>query len=521
MYKVTLINDGKQTVIHHPYFNDLKLPSGQIKQDINVADGFTFSILPNNPGYQLIRPLKTLIQVFNMKTQQMEFDGRILMPTESMSDSGTFEKSFVCESELGYLNDSSQRHGEYHNISVRDFLQVIIDNHNRDVADDPIDKTFRVGRVEVDSSTGELYRYLGYESTFDTIKDKLLDRLGGELRVRKENGIRYLDYLMPSNVVKNTEIRLAKNLKSLTKEVDATEIITRLVPLGATIESEDETATDASQARLTIESVNGGKDFIVDEESEKAIGTVITKSQAWDDITQPNILMTRGKQFLKENNRVKSQYQISALDLSLINLDTDSFEVGYYYPVINPIMGIDENLRVIGKTTDIINPNQNDLTIGDKFKTASEYQAESNKSAVKVVELENTVSRQIRTIVGLKTELKTVDKAVKEVQLVLQENDIPALQQAVQSLQEALNNLNESIEEIPSYGPVTYDKNGLMIKEDKMKLDQLQNYEPATELVDGLLSALDKIKLNLITVTKAINLDELEKRVERLEGGNI
>src|SRR5699024_4968913 len=120
MYKVTLINNGKETVIHHPAFNDLKVQEGQIKQEINVADSFSFTMLPNNPGYQLIRPLRTLITVENTLTKKTEFDGRILMPTESMEDSGAFGKSFVCESELGYLNDSAQRHGEYHNISVKD-----------------------------------------------------------------------------------------------------------------------------------------------------------------------------------------------------------------------------------------------------------------------------------------------------------------------------------------------------------------------------------------------------------------
>src|SRR5690625_4827382 len=196
MYKVTLLNDGAETTIHSPYFNELKLQEGKIKQSINVADGFTFTILPNNPGYDSIHPLKTLVKVENLQTNKVEFEGRVLMPTESMSDTGIFAKSFLCESELGYLNDSCQRHGEYHNISVRDFLQVIIDNHNADVADDEVDKTFEVGIVEVDSTSGELYRYLGYESTLETIKDKLIDRLGGELRVRKENGTRYLDYVI-------------------------------------------------------------------------------------------------------------------------------------------------------------------------------------------------------------------------------------------------------------------------------------------------------------------------------------
>src|SRR5690606_1653310 len=262
MYKVTIINDGIETVIHHPAFGQPKLQSGQIKQEINKADGFIFMILPNNPGYNLIHPLKTLIKVLNLKTGKLEFDGRVLSPTENMAKSGAFAKSYHCESELGYLNDSAQRHGEYHDISVRDFLQVIIDNHNRDVADDDIDKTFVVGEVTVTDPNDSLYRYLGYESTLDTIFDKLIDRLGGELQVRKENGVRYLDYLQNPGELKETEIRLSKNLKSITKEVDPSEIITRLIPLGTRIESDDSDATDASQARLTIESVNNGKYYI-------------------------------------------------------------------------------------------------------------------------------------------------------------------------------------------------------------------------------------------------------------------
>src|SRR5690625_2177294 len=137
MYKVTISNNGHETVIHNPFFNDVKLVAGQIKQEINVADGFTFSVLPDNPGYDLVRPLTTLITVDNAKTGKREFDGRVLMPTEDTTNSGAFTKSFVCESELGYLNDSRQRHGEYHGITVRDFLQVIIDSDNADVADDP------------------------------------------------------------------------------------------------------------------------------------------------------------------------------------------------------------------------------------------------------------------------------------------------------------------------------------------------------------------------------------------------
>src|SRR5690625_6369442 len=121
---------------------------------------------------------------------------------------------------------------------------------------------------------------------------------------------------------------------------------------------------------------------------EKAKCTVIVKSEAMNDITQTNILNTRGEQFLRDNNRIKEQYQITALDISLIDLDIDSFEVGNYYPVINPVMGIDEDLRVVGKSIDIIEPENNDLTNADQFQKASAYQRDAILADRKISDLE-------------------------------------------------------------------------------------------------------------------------------------
>ncbi len=451
MYKVTIYNGDQETVIHNPQFNGLKVVEGKVKQGENVAESFSFSILPDNPGYGSIRPLKTLITVENMLTGKMEFDGRILMPTESMSDSGAFAQSFLCESELGYLNDSCQRHGEYHDMTVREFFKVMIDNHNRDIANDEIDKIFVVGNVTVTNSTDNVYRYLGYDNTFDSIEDKLISRLGGVLKVRKENGIRYLDYLENTVEIKQTEIRLAKNLKSITKEADPSDIITRLIPLGISLDSEDEEAADASQARLTIESVNNGKDYLEDKTAEDSFG-VVTRSVVWDDITQPAILKTRGQQYLQENNRVKVKYVVSALDLSIIKRDPDSFDVGYYYPVINPIMSIDEPLKVIGKTVDIINPNQNDLTIGDKFKTTAQYNYEANKAQQNVVELRNTVSRQSGKIGALTIDLTTAKEELETTKQQLHDfenitdGDIQSITSTLASVISSLDDLEELIE---------------------------------------------------------------------------
>ncbi|MGR5986681.1 phage tail spike protein [Bacillus sanguinis] len=74
--------------------------------------------------------------------------------------------------------------------------------------------------------------------------------------MRKVNGVRFLDLLERIGEDRNTEIRIAKNLLSMSCDIDPTKIITRLTPLGARVKSDDEQATDASQARVTIKRIN-------------------------------------------------------------------------------------------------------------------------------------------------------------------------------------------------------------------------------------------------------------------------
>ena len=395
MYQVTIKNVNEEIIIN-ALSTDIKAPrllSGSIKHGINTIDNFTFNITPNNIGYNKLNALTTLVEVLNIKSNNLEFKGRVLLPIESMDSNGMFLKNVTCESELGYLMDSSTVFGEYHDISVRDFLQVIIDNHNSQVDEG---KKFQLGNVTVVDNNDSLYRYLGYTKTFEAIKDKLIDRLGGELKIRYENGIRYLDYLESIGEIKSTEIRLAKNLQSIELEKDPTSIISRLLPLGNKLEDSEE--------RLTIESVNNGNKYIDDIEAIEEFG-VIVDSVTWDDVTQVSNLLKKGQEYLKENNRIKKKYKVTALDLSTIGLDFDSFEVGNSYPVINPLMNINENLRIIEKTIDIYNPQSSALGIGDKLEDIKDYQLNNIATAKEVKTVKETVQTTVNALNSVSVEL--------------------------------------------------------------------------------------------------------------------
>ncbi|MGR5986682.1 hypothetical protein ACT7CT_03925 [Bacillus sanguinis] len=136
----------------------------------------------NSPGFNKIRPLRTLINVFNTKTGKYEFEGRVLGPSKNMDNSGLHSDSYVCEGELGYLHDSVQKHLEFRGTPYELFSQII-QYHNVQVEEY---KRFEIGRVTVTNSTNNLYLYLSAEKdTFDTIKEKLLDNLGANFRLEK------------------------------------------------------------------------------------------------------------------------------------------------------------------------------------------------------------------------------------------------------------------------------------------------------------------------------------------------
>ena len=400
MYEVKIINNKEETIINSVGASQyVPRITGSCKFGINTIDSFTFTIFPNNDGYNLIYPLKTLVEVKNLNTNNVEFEGRVLLQTPKMDSNGIIYKTVVCESYLGYLNDSVQSYETISGVSAEELFKKIINNHNSQVENS---KKFIIGEIKISTSSSDNEdRYLNYEKTFDSINKNLIERFGGELRVRKAGDNIYIDYIKEIGEKKNTVIALANNLIAIEQEKDPSEIITRLIPVGAKLENSDE--------RLTITNINGGINYVEDEEAIKEFG-VIVDTVNFDDITEAIELLNKAKSYLKENNKIKKKYKIDALDLSTIDLNFDSFEVGNTYRVINSLMNIDEELRIIEKTLDINSPQNSSLTFGDKFEDIKDYQLGITKATKDLNTLRYNVTAATENVLTINRDLqKTVD----------------------------------------------------------------------------------------------------------------
>lgn len=431
MYITTIYNKGVPTEIHG---ENQKLKTGNVVKGINVIDTFSFSILPSNNGFNRLNDFTTLVEVYNTRKKRFEFQGRVLCSNPSMSESGLISKSVTCESFLGFLCDSQQIYVEPQNWTVTGLFQHIVDVHNSQVEDY---KHFALGDVTVTDPNDNLFGGIQRKNTWETIKEKLIDKLGGEIRFRVVDNVIYLDYLTKIGSTKATPIALSRNMKSITKEKDPSAYITRLIPLGCKL-TREEISTDEegnerietveTEQRLEITSVNDGKSYIDDVQAIEQYGLHIGYME-WDDVTDPAILKTKGEKWLVENNKLQIKYSITALDLSILGLDIDDFDTHNSHPIINPLLGIDDIARINKKNIDICEEVKSSIEVGENFKTLSEIQAEtagkldSVSTTIKKIESNYVTNKKITSETNLlhsliKQSAESVMMSVAETYLV-------------------------------------------------------------------------------------------------------
>lgn len=392
MFIVSIENNGIKTEILN---TKEKLISGKVVKGINTIDTFSFALLPSNIGFNKINDRMTLVKVYNTNKKRYEFHGRALYSDTTMQESGLITKEVICESYFGFLCDSKQHYVDVQNWTVEGLLQHIINEHNSQVEEY---KRFTLGEVTVTDPNDNLYLGIQRENTWETIKKKLIDVLGGEIQFRVDGEIIYLDYLTEIGTTRATKISVSRNMKSIKQEKDPSAYVTRLIPLGHKLEKEitstDEEGNEVIQTveteeRLDISSVNDGKDYLDDLEAIEKYG-IRVDTQEWDDVTDPANLKAKGEAWMAANNKVQIKYSITALDLSLIKLDLDDFEVHDYYPIENPLIGVKDTARITKKTLDVIEEMKSTIEVGENFKTLSDMQVEQ---AAAVADAANAVKK--------------------------------------------------------------------------------------------------------------------------------
>lgn len=323
----------------------------------NSAGKLTMIVPPSNKGYGSINRLKSTITVF--KDGSEFWEGRVI------SERMDFWKNreLTCEGAMAYLNDTIQPPAEYHNLTVREFLQALIDIHNSKVTND---KKFVVGEVTVRDGNDSLYRYTNYEKTIECINDKLISRFGGHMRVRLAGGIRYLDYYAEYPGKSEQTIEFGVNLVDYTSSWNNEDYATVVVPLGAQLE---ETPIDALTAYTTVAPANNGSIYVKSDEAVSEYGW-IEKTIKFDDVTVPANLLSKAKKYLKDSQFDKVIINVNALDLHYLNANTSAINLLDEVRVVSIPHGMDRYFPVTRLNIPLDNPDQTVYTMGTDDKTS-------------------------------------------------------------------------------------------------------------------------------------------------------
>jgi hypothetical protein len=462
MYLVTIF-DGKSDkigkTIHTDRFGKNRLTNTKVAKTINAAASFQFDILPGNPGYNLLKEKISRIEVLNEKNRKLVFKGRVLSIQPTFSNDGTLYKEVICESQMAFLNDSIQSFKKVQ-MKPADFFKYLINTHNSQV---DVSRQFKVGQVNVTNSTDYLYCYIEDGlTTFAEITADLLsnNNLGGELWIRNEPDGTYIDWIKDPIMKGQQQILLNKNMLSLYSKPDFSGMTTVLYPFGATIESSNDasttdTASDVSSPRVNISNVNNGKPYLEVTDLINKGYDRISGTKTWDDVHDSKILLTKAKEYLQSFESIKIGYELEAVDLFSIGLAPDDFDVGNYYHVTNPLLGVDDWLRMISVTLDLNDPMKSSLTIGDRDVSLSEFQAETKLATNEITNLISQSKLQQQRIINLNASMQKAQETIDK-----QQTAIKTLSDDNTKISETLDELSKKVDSNTTPGVVTEAVNG-------------------------------------------------------------
>lgn len=350
------------------YGSDLHIPGSDdcflLSPVINMGAGQSWTvsakIYDQHPNFLKLKTLKYGLEVYK--------NDRLISRCRLMQLKRTFNNTYqlFAEDKLAVLNDSQCRPYEFTG-TPEELFDWFLENHNTQVSEE---QQLKKGRVTVTDPNDYIAR--SWEQTLDTwslMNSRLVEPLGGFLVVRYEEDGDYLDWIKEFSLYSEQSIRFGENLLDLNTVIDAAETYTACIPYGAEIEDEEN-----SGKRVTVESVNDGKDYIINENMAREYGVVYAPTDlvTWDDVTRPENLLTKATNWLNnEGVMLLETMEFTAADLAVAGIDINSFEMYQNVLVESTPHNINttyliSGMKVAADLSEVIK-----ITVGDTKRTLS------------------------------------------------------------------------------------------------------------------------------------------------------
>ena len=320
-----------------------------------------------NPMYDALEERISMVQI--LRDGEEIFYGEVREIKESIEK----VKSVYCIGELAFLFDSVQPQERYQNITPEQLFIKMLDIHNSKVEEK---KRFYAGIVTVKDSNDSVYRFTNGEDTLTAIRKKLCEPLGGYLRIRKEDGKRYLDLvpLEEYGISAEQPIQFGRNLLKYNSKRSGANIATVCVPRGAKLDTQ---VVEGLDAYVDIKSVNDDKDYVINQAAYETYGW-IEKVVEWSDVTVPENLLTKAQNWVDNNQYRVLSLELKAVDLAELNANLSPYKVGDMIRAIAEPFGLDMWFPLQKKITYINDSITNDVTLSYNAKVSYTSQQSNN-----------------------------------------------------------------------------------------------------------------------------------------------
>ena len=312
MYRVY----SDSTMIHDGSSPDLKihLIDPKLSMAENAAGQFDMTIPPHNPGYNVVERFNSTIYV--KKEGQTIWSGRVITENKDYWN----RRKLTLEGALAFLNDTNQPVHTYYQVNLTTFITTLLANHNAKVA---ANRRIQLGIVTVNDMSDDHIYQTNYGNTWEEFQTNCLDRLGGHVRIRYEDGsdTPLFDYLREWPNTAAQTIDFGKNLLDFARDWDFTDIATVIIPRGKQLDEENE---DGQKDYVTVASVNGGSIYVINSDAMATYGR-IEKIVDFSDVEEPSTLLALANLYISNQQFDEMVMSVNALDMHKMTRDLDLY----------------------------------------------------------------------------------------------------------------------------------------------------------------------------------------------------
>lgn len=336
---------------------------GYISDAKNAVGTLDFDIYPKHPAYNAIKAGSTKIRAYRDGMWTHDYT------VESVTNDLQLKKHVTATDELQYLErievPSYKTGVDGVPQTVSGLFMWLIEYYNARSGGE----RFAFGQIEGDiiDPTKTLDRSSDSMATVASIvKDKIIDSLGGYVRVRRVDGVLTIDLKADAAGVCHQYIEFGENLVDYADEQDASELYTAVTAESKYKDDNGDEVTitlaDAADGDYLAGYVKKG-DTVTNTAAAAAYG-VRRKHLTFDVVKDVYTLVENCEKYIAAHCEPATTVNVSAADLSTLDSNVQSFDVGLYTRVKAAPMGFDAAFECQGAKRSLNDPTEDKYTLG-------------------------------------------------------------------------------------------------------------------------------------------------------------